>query len=93
MRGKGERLRICHRRDTQGHKTLRGQMDECFRQKVDGKGGRGKWTRRLVELSVNGRRKQEIEMRGCRMEISRTLVIEKQTDGRNGNNKKKVSLV
>lgn len=68
-------------------------MDECFRQKVDGKGGQGKWTRRLVELSVNGRRKQEIEMRVCKMETSGTLVIEKQTDGRNGNYKKKVSLV
>lgn len=85
-------MRTCHRRDTQGHKTLRGQMDECFRQKVDadGKGGQGKRTYRLVELSVNGRRKQEIEMRGCRMETSGSLVIEKQTDGRNGNHKQKV---
>lgn len=47
-----------------------------------------------VELSVNGRRrKQEIEMRGCRTETSGALVIEKQTDGRDGNNKQKVQLV
>ncbi len=44
-------------------------------------------TRPVFELSVNGRRKQEIEMRGCRTETSGALVIEKQTDGRDGSNK------
>ncbi len=32
-------------------------------------------------------------MRGCRTETSGALVIEKQTDGRNGNNKQKVQLL
>lgn len=32
-------------------------------------------------------------MRGCRTETSGALVIEKQTDGRDGNNKQKVQLL